>query len=251
MFKRHRMKDSLPTMWPSNPQSKTKTQAETGSHVLSSQLLSMAVKTQPASLADSPRFMSRSLFRHGRPCGDAGAPHRLKTQDCGPPEEKLGVGRAPGDTASSDAALWASFGSWSFLEDYLLQPLFVLDWEDPFISSATLLISCSLLKILCLFLFLLFLMELSTVFIYFIGFFPSKICLWVYDSITFLFQLLPVYFSNSFLLVFFCFKICFLAYHIKNQLYVHLFSPKYSYFKICFLNLYFVFNLILYFNHIP
>ena len=81
MFKRHRMKDSLPTIWPSNPQSKTKTQAETGSHVLSSQLLSMAVKTQPASLADSPRFMSRSLFCHGRPCGDAGAPTgwRLRT----------------------------------------------------------------------------------------------------------------------------------------------------------------------------
>lgn len=178
-------------------------------------------------------------------------PPQAEASGLWPPEEKLRVGRAPGDMARSDAAFWAIFGSRCFLEDYLLHALFVLDWEDPFISSAALLISCSLLKILCLFLFLLFLMELSTVFIYFIGFFPSKICLWVYDSITFLFQLLPVYFSNSFLLVFFCFKICFLAYHIKNQLYVHLFSPKYRYFKICFLNLYFVFNLILYFNHIP
>ena len=79
--KRHRMKDSLPTWRPSNPQSKTKTQAETGSRVLSSQLLSMAIKAQPASLADSPRSMSRSLCWHGWPSRDAGPPTgwRLRT----------------------------------------------------------------------------------------------------------------------------------------------------------------------------
>ena len=175
-------------------------------------------------------------------------PHRLKPQDCDPRRRSLEwgglLGTWPVQMLLSGPSLAAGV-SWRIICFTLC-----LSWIERILSFPLL---------LCLFpvLFLKFcvcfsfLMELSTVFIYFIGFFPSKICLWVYDSITFLFQLLPVYFSNSFLLVFFCFKICFLAYHIKNQLYVHLFSPKYRYFKICFLNLYFVFNLILYFNHIP
>lgn len=113
------MKDSLPTRQPYNPQSKTKTQVETSSRVLSSQLLSMAVKAQPASLADSPRFVSWPRCCHSRPRGERWGPHRLKTQDCGPTwgEVCSGEGRAVGGSRGQGPFRCCSLGQ-------LWQPVF-------------------------------------------------------------------------------------------------------------------------------
>ena len=110
------MKDSLPTMRPSNPQSKTKTQVETSSRVLSSQLLSMAVKAQPVSLAEV-RVLARVLsWPTLRECW---GPHRLKTQDCGPTggEACSGEGRAVGGSHGQGPFRCCSLGQ-------LWQPVF-------------------------------------------------------------------------------------------------------------------------------
>ena len=218
------MKDSL---WLS------KTQVETSSRVLSSQLLSMAVKAQPVSLAEVcvlAQVLSWPTFRGmlGPPqAKDSGLwPHRRRSVQWGGAGSGGLPWTGPVQMLLSGPALAASV-SWRIICFTLC-----LSWIERILSFPLL---------LCLFpvLFLKFCVCFSFYYSWWnylvflsvlLFFFSQRSACGFIILLLFYFNYSMFTFSNSFLLVFFCFKICFLAYHIKNQLYVYLFSPKYRYF---------------------